>query len=112
MLLVIVRVVEVEFLSSERMHDRVEDAELERGERTNHDTSCAETGSAQVDDTEFLSHVKHTGRNRSSAAFTGLVHLREKSISWVRDNSRDDTRNDTRAQRNLAVFIKKSKLCD
>jgi hypothetical protein len=109
MLLVIVRVVKMEFLGSESMHDRVEDTELERGERTNHDTSCAETGSAQVDDTELLSHVQHTGRNRSSATFAGLVHLREKSISWVRDNSRDDTRNDTRAQRNLTIFIKKIK---
>lgn len=97
MLLVIIRVVEVEFLSSERMHDRVEDTELKRGKRTNHDTSCAETGSAQVDDTEFLSHVKHTGWNRSSATFAGLVHLREKSISRMRDNSRDDTSHDTRA---------------
>lgn len=94
-MLVVGRVVEVEFGSTGCLHHDVEDGELECGKGADHDATWAETDGGKLHETNFFSEDAETLRNGSFTTGTSLVDLGEKGVGRVGDDRGSNTGNDT-----------------
>lgn len=102
-LLGVLRVVEVELLSTQSTHDCVEDTELSSSQGSNHNASWQESNSAQFLESSLLSQSDQSGSGASTLVSSLLVDHGKESISRVRNDGSSNTSNNTRGEGNAEV---------
>merc|ERR1719258_1030728 len=99
----VIRSVEMELARAKRAHHRVEDAELQSRQGSDHDAPGTQSLRAELDNARLLGDVHHARRDGPVTASTGLVHLRQQRIRRVRNDRGDDSGNRTAAQAHTSV---------
>ena len=80
------RVVEVELLGARHAHDDVEDAELARRQRADHDAARAEALRAERHEARLGDDAAHAREHAALAAGALLVDFREERVRRVGDD--------------------------
>lgn len=93
------RLVEVKLGRADSSHHRIKDQELTGRERADHHATRAEAGEAEAHKTHFARNRDETLDHRALAAGALLVDLGQQRVGRVRNDCRDDTGNDARAER-------------
>jgi hypothetical protein len=92
---VIVGVVEVELLSTQKAHDGIEDSELSCSEGSNHDAPREETDSAEFLESGLASEADEAGGGASALVSSLLVDHGEEGIGGVRHHGGGHTSHHT-----------------